>query len=276
MNTKILVCCHKNDIVAKEEPYFPIHVGKSLSELNLDIQGDDSGDNISEKNQSYCELTGMYWAWKNLKDIDYIGLCHYRRYFDFYGQCKSLFPYTIFKSKDFDKLKINIPSRIIKKLEQGRVIVPKPNSYRYPLYIDYCVNHNHSDIDILEKIIYENCDAKYKEAFKKVMYENNLLIHYNMFIMSKDRFDHYCEWLFGILSIAEKQIDISSYDPVQRRIYGYMAERLLNVYLLAEQLPIESLPVIWINDQEEKKSSKLFYALRYMMNKISLNMIKIR
>lgn len=72
----------------------PIHVGKVLHpDVDLGIQRDDTGDNISLKNSSYCELTGMYWAWKNLRGVDVIGLCHYRRYFDFYGQCRRLRSY---------------------------------------------------------------------------------------------------------------------------------------------------------------------------------------
>ena len=80
-DTKILVCCHTNDIYKSDEQYFPIHVGKEISDKTIDIQGDNTGDNISDKNKSFCELTGMYWAWKNLKNVDYVGLCHYRRYF---------------------------------------------------------------------------------------------------------------------------------------------------------------------------------------------------
>ena len=82
MNCKILVCCHKDDIYVNQEPYLPLQVGKALSDLDLGLLGDNTGDNISVKNKSYCELTGLYWAWKNLKGIDVIGLCHYRRYFD--------------------------------------------------------------------------------------------------------------------------------------------------------------------------------------------------
>ena len=88
MKLTMLVCCHKEDIMATAEPYMPLQVGKDISKIDLNIQGDNTGDNISCKNQSYCELTGMYWAWKNLKNVDYVGLCHYRRYFDFHGQCK--------------------------------------------------------------------------------------------------------------------------------------------------------------------------------------------
>ena len=81
---KILVACHKADPnIRQDDIYMPIQVGKALHpELDLGFQCDNTGDNISEKNGSYCELTALYWAWKNLKDVDYIGLCHYRRYFD--------------------------------------------------------------------------------------------------------------------------------------------------------------------------------------------------
>ena len=102
MNTKILICCHKESKLPKDEKYFPIHVGKALSNMDLGIEGDDTGDNISLKNGSYCELTGMYWAWKNLKGVDVIGLCHYRRFFDFHHQCEAFFPITSFPVNDYD------------------------------------------------------------------------------------------------------------------------------------------------------------------------------
>ena len=82
---KILVACHKADPnIRQDDIYMPIQVGKALHpDLDLGFQCDNTGDNISEKNGTYCELTALYWAWKNLKDVDYIGLCHYRRYFGF-------------------------------------------------------------------------------------------------------------------------------------------------------------------------------------------------
>ena len=69
---KVLVCCHKATYVPNDDVYLPIQVGKANSKIDLGFQGDDEGKNISEKNFSYCELTAVYWAWKNLKDIDYI------------------------------------------------------------------------------------------------------------------------------------------------------------------------------------------------------------
>lgn len=78
---KILVAQHKEAKVYANDVYIPIQVGKALSQIDLGIQGDNTGDNISDLNPFYCELTAQYWAWKNLSDVEYIGLCHYRRYF---------------------------------------------------------------------------------------------------------------------------------------------------------------------------------------------------
>ena len=79
---KILVACHKADhAIRQDDNYMPIQVGKALHpELNLGFQCDNTGDNISSMNPYYCELTGMYWMWKNTS-ADIIGLVHYRRYF---------------------------------------------------------------------------------------------------------------------------------------------------------------------------------------------------
>ena len=127
---KIIVCCHKQDVMATQEPYLPIHVGKMLSSADLDIQSDAEGENISAKNRSYCELTGMYWAWKNLKNVDVIGLCHYRRYFDFHGQCDKVMPETPFKTEDFKKMDLSVPQSVIDSLHDGESYVAKPRFYR--------------------------------------------------------------------------------------------------------------------------------------------------
>lgn len=83
IKVKILVACHKPDTVYSDDVYIPIHVGRAVSKFKEEMTymiGDDTGDNISKKNPYYCELTAQYWAWKNL-DCEYVGLCHYRRYF---------------------------------------------------------------------------------------------------------------------------------------------------------------------------------------------------
>ena len=248
-NIKVLVCCHKKDVMATQSPYLPIQVGKAISNTDLGIQGDNTGDNISEKNQSYCELTGIYWAWKNLKNVDYIGLCHYRRYFDFHKQGNMIAHSTIIPSKNFAKLDLSVPKNVLKELEKGYIFIPKKITYKYPLYIDYSIHHLSEDIRKLEEIINIHCEDKYKKAFSKVIHHNNKLSPYNMFLMSWKEFDRYCQWLFSILVIAEKEINITNYNSVQKRIFGYMGERLFNIYIYANQLKVKELPILKISDE---------------------------
>lgn len=263
-SAKIIVCCHKQDVVAKTEHYYPIHVGKALSSIDLGICADNTGDNISMKNRSYCELTGMYWAWKNLKDVDVIGLCHYRRYFDFHNQCISYMPYTAFSLKEFDNIDLSIPDGIIENLKEGEIYLAKPKKYSYSLYTNYCVEHISDDIRVLEKYIFEHLNDEYKKAWYHIMQCNNNLSPYNMFLMTWYDFDKYCSWLFPILSEMEKQIDISHYSPIEARIYGYMAERLLNVWVEANYMKVRHLPIIWFSDYtaQQKVPSRLRMKLR--------------
>lgn len=272
MNTKILVCCHKKDVYVSEDPYFPIQVGKTLSDIDLGIVGDDTGENISQKNGSYCELTGMYWAWKNLKDVDVIGLCHYRRYFDFHHQCGRFFPYKNFSKTSLDSLDFSVPKDILKVASSGSIIISKPIHYPYSLATDYCVAHISDDFRVLQETIRRTQPNQVVQAFNKYMYHNNALSHYNMFLMSWKNFDHYCKWLFGILEKVEESIDITAYNPIQKRIFGFMAERLLNIYLLANnQITIEK-PVLRICDPANNLPPYVFLRNKirfYLANKVA-------
>jgi hypothetical protein len=270
-NCTVLVCCHKKDICATQAPYLPIQVGKAISSVDIGITGDDTGDNISAKNSSYCELTGMYWAWKNLKDVSIIGLCHYRRYFDFHHQGRCGFPYTSFKTTQFQNLKLDIPETILEQVKNGSVVLAESENFRHSLFQDYCECHISDDIRTLNIIIQATQSQAFKDAFFKVIYQGNHLRHYNMFLMNWETFDNYCSWLFPLLKEVEKTIDISHYSPSQKRIFGYMAERLLNVWVEASHCKIIEKSVIWLNDQEDRMShySLFKYKLRVIVNNIA-------
>lgn len=249
---KILVCVHKKDTFLCNDTYMPIHVGKAVSDLDLGIQGDDTGDNISSKNKSYCELTGIYWAWKNLVDTDYIGLCHYRRYFDFQAGRFNIRDSSLVNSEEFKNINISA-SGVPNILKTYDIILTKPRIYRYNLSHDYRKRHIGDDLKTLEIVIKE-LTPDYIPAFNKVMNDNNKLFRYNMFITNKHIFDDYCTWLFSILQELEKRIDISAYDSVQGRIWGYMSERLLNVYVNKNDLRVKYYPIIRVIDNEKKKN----------------------
>lgn len=225
----------------EDKIYLPIHVGRAIK-ADLGYLGDDTGENISDKNANYCELTGLYWAWKNLK-CDYIGLCHYRRYFA-----------HAVSSSDVEKKKLAILQQADyeKLFRQYDVILPKQRNYFIEtVRSQYEHAHNKNDLEVAEKIIKE-LYPEYSKAFIKVMGRTKLHI-FNMFVMKKEKFDEYCQWLFTILFELEKRIDIRRYDEYEARVFGFLSERLFNVWLEKQQLKVIEINVIflesinWIN-----------------------------
>ena len=104
MDIKILVAAHKTYWMPSDDVYLPIQVGAEGKNL-IGYTPDNTGDNISAKNPHFCELTGLYWAWKNLT-CDYIGLCHYRRYFGHTVHAKELYKKraAILSREEYEKL----------------------------------------------------------------------------------------------------------------------------------------------------------------------------
>lgn len=235
-SVKILLCHHKQTPYIKNECFVPIHVGKAISKTTLDYCiGDDTGDNISAKNKSWCELTALYWAWKNL-DADYYGLMHYRRFLHFKENDNNV--YIINK---ISKTEINDGgwnSENVKKLCSKYDIITAPiwnihpvgaNHHLMNAYDFYAKEHYSKDFDVVIEIIKE----KYPQFYFALLdtLTSKQCFFGNIAIMKKEYFHEYCDFLFGVLSEAEKKIDISSYNSYQYRIWGFIAERLTNCYV---------------------------------------------
>ncbi len=155
--TVILVCAHKQDACLKTPPYQPVQVGRAISQTELPFAvGDDTGDNISDRNRHYCELTAHYWAWKNLHDADYIGLNHYRRYFDFEGG--SACSLRTVRSEAFFSASHPVPDfdRLFSRCD---IVMARPKIYPYNLYTDYCKCHIESDLLTARQVIAEKYPA---------------------------------------------------------------------------------------------------------------------
>jgi hypothetical protein len=257
MNLKIIVCTHRKNAIAACDPYLPVHAGKTFSQTDSGIQGDDEGDNISEKNKRYCELTSLYWAWKNLKNVDYIGLCHYRRYFDFHNKINRFKDLETVSPDCFKTLNLTVPDtdRLFGK---AGIILAKPKIHPYSVGTFYCCCHFSKDLKIIESVIKE-LYPDYLESFMKIIYKNNKSSYYNMFIMKWSDFENYCTWLFSILEKAERMIDTAAYDSLQTRVLAYIAERLLNVYVEKEKMKIKYLPVFLITDARRTSAASAFF-----------------
>ena len=234
MNIKIIVAAHKKYSMPADRCYLPLHVGKK-EKADLGYQGDDVGDNISEKNPYYCELTGLYWAWKNL-DADYIGLAHYRRHF-----ANRIRKMMFWKKDPFDA--VLTEKEIRKLLKKSDIILPaKRHYYIENLYSHYAHTHYEEHLILTRKII-EQRTPEYLSAYDKVMKQTSGHM-FNMFIMSKEKCNAYCSWLFPILEELEQQVDYTHYDPFQQRLFGRVSELLLNVWIQKNQYHYQTVPFI--------------------------------
>lgn len=221
MNIKVIVATHKKYRMPDDDMYLPLHVGH-YGKSDIGFQGDDTGDNISEKNANYCELTGLYWAWKNL-DSDYIGLVHYRRHFSASKRKKDKFA-SILTQEQAEKL-----------LRNKDAILPKKRKYFIEtIYSHYAHTVDGSHLDKTRLIISEKY-PDYLAAFDKVMKSTSAHM-FNMFIMKKELADKYCEWLFDVLSELEKRIDISNLTAFEARLFGRVSEMLLDVWISKNNL----------------------------------------
>lgn len=220
-----------------DECYMPLHVGNA-GKASIGYQGDDTGDNISTKNSSFCELTGLYWAWKNL-DAEYIGMAHYRRHF-----AKSWLPLSI----EAKRRSVIGATEIAKLLEESDVIMPTKRRYWIETTrSQYEHAHNPQDLAIAETIVHEKYPG-YVESFNRVM--NMTSGHrFNMFIMRQDLFRSYCEWLFDILFELERRADTSDYNKHNSRIFGFVGERLMDVWLDANKINYVEHSVLFMERQ---------------------------
>lgn len=215
MNIKIIVAAHKPYKMPSDKMYLPLHVGRA-GKADIGFPGDDTGENISEKNPNYCELTGLYWAWKNL-EADYIGLAHYRRHFSI--------------KKRSDKFESVLTTLQLEPLfENNDVILPKSrNYYIETIYSHYAHTFDASHLDKTKEIIYKKY-PEYISAFERVMSSKKAHM-FNMFIMKKELADKYCEWLFNILFELEKNIDTADMTAFEARLFGRVSEMLLDVWI---------------------------------------------
>lgn len=231
---KIIVATHKAYWMPTDELYVPLRVGAEGKEEDFGFTPDNTGENISGKNANYCELTGLYWAWKNL-ECEYLGLAHYRRHFTMLSGTND--------------------RRDVLSLDQARglltdtdVLLPvKRNYWIETNYQQYVHAHHAEDLDETRRILEEKY-PEYLEAYDKSM-KKTTGHRFNMFIMKKSISDAYCKWLFDVLFELEKRLDISDYSDNDKRVFGFVSERLLDVWLETNEIKYKDIPYIFLEKQ---------------------------
>ena len=240
IKTIVLVTVHKAyPLPALPSGYKPIQVG-SMPCISNQFLRDDSGDNISDRNNHYCELTALYWAWKNL-DADILGLCHYRRY---PGSPVSLFSRVLRRKR----CRILDGEQIEMMLKGYDIIMPKKRHYWIETRGNqYAHAHHFEDLEMTERVLQEKC-LSFIPAWKHMLASRSGHIC-NMFIMRRELANEYCAWLFDILFEVERRLDISSYSDNDRRVFGFLGERLLDVWVETKKLRYVEVPMINLEKQ---------------------------
>ena len=223
----IYIVSHKDYSFPDDDFYSPIQVGKGFSDY---ILRDNTLDNISSKNKNYCELTALYWLWKNRHD-DIIGLVHYRRYFSSLNEDGINFNGVNIPRKEYIK---NI-------LNEYDLILPSKIKFKVPMFQQWGRAHSVEDWINIGKVI-KNKYPDYLKSYYKISYSKELFL-YNMFIGNKSLVNSYCSWLFDILSQYEMEFDVEKGDNYQSRLYGFLSERLFNIWVDNNHVVIKNLDV---------------------------------
>ena len=242
---RIVVATHKQYWMPEDSCYLPVHVGSKGKSGILDYQRDDEGKNISGKNPHYCELTGLYWAWKNLA-CDYLGLAHYRRHFA--------------GGRGGDKRnRVATGEQLMAAIASTGVVLPKARNYYIETnYSQYIHAHHEEDLTLTREIIAErepNGIAKYDEIMSRTYGHR-----FNMFVMRRDLADAWCEWIFGVLFELEGRLDISRYSQNDARVFGFVSERLLDYWVESRGLAYAEMPVVNLEKQHWVKKGMSFVA----------------
>lgn len=236
MSVKIFAMTHKRFDVPANPMYVPLHVGHKQAKEDFGYLGDDTGDNISDLNCYYAELSGVYWVWKNYHDADYVGICHYRRYLT----SEEGF---VFSERQYEEILSQYDIITTKQLEL-------PNSYHY----GFGAHHKIVTLDETGKIILEKY-PEYYDTFIDLVHKNKTYFG-NIMVAKKALFDEYAQWLFSIFFELQKRIDLTFEDDYHKRVFGFISEFLLYVWVTVRKLKAYECRVAIIGEKMETREIK--------------------
>ena len=236
MAVKIFAMTHKEFDVPDNPMYIPLHVGHKQAKMDFGYMGDDTGDNISHLNCYYAELSGVYWVWKNYHEADYVGICHYRRFLTSEAG-------YVFSEKQYEEILQEYDIITTKQLEL-------PNSYHY----GFGAHHRVETLDETGRIIQE-LYPEYYDAFLDLVHKNKTYFG-NIMVAKKSLFDEYAEWLFTIFFELQKRIDLTFEDDYHKRVFGFISEFLLYVWVTVRGLKACECRVAIIGEKMETREIK--------------------
>lgn len=238
-DVRIYVIGHKLfEMPVKDTLYTPMLVGPGCNSITSDYIGDNTGDNISEKNNRYNELTGLYWIWKNTNH-EIVGLCHYRRYFTtpigkIMNATIGIMPKLIDEKYILDSLKkhdIILHNKTYFSNGNINQLTLKPGDN------DTCWKLHPRMVEIAAEV-FSDMYPEHVDIYKNVMNAKNAHL-LNVMIARKELVDEYCEWMFPYLFEVEKRIDMEFQDEELPRVTGLIAERTMDAWIRIKKLKVK-------------------------------------
>jgi len=259
LDAKIYVVHYKKGTIVKDDDFYqPLMSGNVFTNEKEPFVGDDTNDNISEKNAYYSELTGIYWAWKNTHH-EITGFCHYRRFYTIhpepflYKLKRFFYPlvgigkkrFGLIYTKDIQTFqsKILTKDELIEILAQYDGVLPQARKLKYTVEEHYRRYHDINDLSLLRSILTEKY-PDYLDAFDLVLKDNRLYAN-NICILKNPQFDHFMTWWFDMIFEFEKRSNMDKYVGYQERIMGFISERLLTVWFKKNKLNCKELQLIY-------------------------------
>lgn len=268
---KIGVACHKPSVLPNNPIFLPIQVGSALANKRMEhMNHDDEGENISEKNASYCELTAQYWLWKN-QEADYYGLCHYRRFLCFADvdakknernqiEAYAIDDYNIerfgLENETLMRSVIESNDLVVGELQKvSRLYTPRGNQNTA---WKHWIAHNRAlimedDLVKMMNILEEIAPALGADARKYL--NSNYFLGFNCFVMKKKLFDEMCSIEFAVLERLEKVVDLTYYNQQLKRIFGFMGEIISSAYIYhlekTRKCKTKHVPLVYFNYTDE-------------------------
>lgn len=245
---QVVVVSHKDYQFPSDDIYVPYFVGPITQdkEISTEYTLDTEGKNIADKNPNYCELTAQYSLWKN-SNADIKGLVHYRRHFADANHVK--------QDQKFEHILSG--NQIQDLLQKYQVILPNKRNYYIETLWSHYEHSHHIEGLVLTRQIIANDYPEYLIDFDNVMKSKSAHM-FNMLIARGEVFDEYSEWLFDILGKVESQLDISDYSTYEARVYGYISELLMDVWINHNHIKYIEQPVMFMEKQNWIKKGGKF------------------
>ncbi len=250
--------------------YHPILCGSCYmdKELKPGFERDDTGDNISNRRMTFCEVTIQYWAWKNVQ-ADYYGLCHYRRYLAFktprvtqsnqYGHLMAEYPfphtqkaYGLLDRAHMEQVIASCDILAAKPAQVAKIKTPK--GYKHTVKEHWAAYDNQfikaELLDMLLDLVDKH--APQYSASAREYYASDKIWGFNCYVMQKRPFEELCEFQFPILFELEKRLDMTGYTETMRRSPGFASEILYGIFLYHHQkqqdYTVKTLPLVYFKE----------------------------